>query len=53
MKFNRFEGNGGNGGIGIMIQPTATRTRLVSNYFSGNGLIDQGTQTQSFGTITD
>jgi hypothetical protein len=50
---NRFEGNGGNGGVGIMIQPTATRTRLISNYFSGNTLINQGAQTQSVGTITD
>jgi hypothetical protein len=50
---NRFEQNGGNGGVGVMIQSTASRTRLISNLFSGNSLIDQGTQTQSFGTITD
>ena len=50
---NRFEQNGGNGGVGIMIQSTASRTRLISNLFSGNSLINQGTQTQSFGTIAD
>lgn len=50
---NRFEQNGGNGGVGIMIQATASRTRLISNILSGNSLINQGTQTQSFGTIAD
>jgi hypothetical protein len=50
---NRFEQNGGNGGVGIMIQSSASRTRLISNILSGNSLINQGTQTQSFGTITD
>jgi hypothetical protein len=50
---NRFEQNGGNGGVGIMIQSTASRTRLISNLFSGNSLINQGSQTQSFGAITD
>jgi len=50
---NRFEQNGGNGGVGIMIQSSASRTRLISNYLSGNILINQGSQTQSFGAITD
>jgi len=50
---NRFEQNGGNGGVGVMIQSTASRTRLISNLFSGNSMINQGTQTQSFGTIAD
>jgi len=50
---NRFEQNGGNGGVGIMIQSTASRARLISNLFSGNSLINQGSQTQSFGAITD
>jgi len=48
---NRFEQNGGNGGVGIRILPTATSTRLISNYFSGNTLINQGAQTQSYGNI--
>jgi hypothetical protein len=48
---NRFEQNGGNGGVGIMIQSSASRTRLISNLLSGNSLINQGSQTQSFGAI--
>lgn len=48
---NRFEQNGGVGGIGIRILPTATRTRLISNYFSDNVLLNQGAQTQSYGNI--
>jgi hypothetical protein len=50
---NRFGQNGGNGGVGIMIQSSASRTRLISNLLSGNSLINQGSQTQSFGAITD
>ena len=50
---NRFEQNGGNGVVGIMIQSSASRTRLISNLLSGNSLINQGSQTQSFGAITD
>jgi hypothetical protein len=50
---NRFEQNVGNGGVGIMIQSSASRTRLISNLLSANSLINQGSQTQSFGAITD
>ena len=40
-------------GVGIMIQSSASRTRLISNLLSGNSLINQGSQTKSFGAITD
>jgi hypothetical protein len=37
---NRFEQNGGVGGVGIRILPTATRTVLISNLLSGNSIVD-------------
>jgi hypothetical protein len=40
-------------GAGIMIQSSASGARLISNTLSGNSLIDQGSQMQSFGSITD
>ncbi|HMS85383.1 MAG TPA: NosD domain-containing protein [Nitrospira sp.] len=36
---NRFEQNGGVGGVGISVLPTATRTRLVSNLLASNRLL--------------
>jgi hypothetical protein len=46
---NRFEQNGGVGGVGIRILPTATRTNLISNLLSGNSIMDNSPagQTQS------
>jgi hypothetical protein len=50
---NRFENNGGVGGVGVQIFSTAARTRLVSNYLSGNIIHEEaGAQdTQEWGTI--
>ena len=36
---NRFEQNGGVGGVGIRILPTATRTRLLSNILASNTMV--------------
>jgi hypothetical protein len=46
---NRFEQNGGVGGVGIRILPTATRTKLFSNILSANSIVDSSPagQTQS------
>lgn len=35
---NRFEQNGGNGGVGIRVRASATRTRLLTNLLSGNSI---------------
>jgi Periplasmic copper-binding protein (NosD) len=50
---NRFEQNGGEGGIGILALPTATNTRLVSNYLASNAIVNlaEPDQTQCWGTI--
>lgn len=54
---NRFEKNGGEGGVGIQILPTTlptgvARTRLVSNYFSSNTILDNsGGDTQEWGSM--
>jgi hypothetical protein len=56
---NRFEGNGIDAGSrGILILKTAKRTRLVSNYFSGNTIQDNSISlalgkdiTQEWGSI--
>jgi hypothetical protein len=50
---NRFEQNGGVGGVGIRVLATASHTRLISNYLSANIIsIQPGAQdTQSWGTI--
>lgn len=50
---NRFEQNGGVGGIGIAILATATSTRLISNLFSSNVILDHSNvgETQEWGSI--
>jgi hypothetical protein len=55
---NRFEGNGMDAGNrGILIHKTARRTRLVSNYFSNNTILDSSVggignqRTQEWGSI--
>lgn len=50
---NRFEQNGGVGGVGIRILATASHTRLISNYLSANTIsIQPGAQdTQSWENI--
>ncbi|HZN11166.1 MAG TPA: right-handed parallel beta-helix repeat-containing protein [Blastocatellia bacterium] len=51
---NRFEQNGGVGGTGILILPTAGSTRLMSNMLYSNNLVDDSAaqDTESWGTIT-
>lgn len=50
---NRFEQNGGVNGTGINILPTATKTRLISNIFSSNRIMDTSNpgETQEWGSI--
>ncbi|HEY7544977.1 MAG TPA: hypothetical protein VID27_08850 [Blastocatellia bacterium] len=50
---NRFEQNGGVGGVGIRILATASHTRLISNYLASNTISLQpgATDTQSWGNI--
>jgi hypothetical protein len=50
---NRFEQNGGVGGVGIRILSTASHTRLISNYLSSNTISIQAgaLATQSWGNI--
>lgn len=50
---NRFEQNGGIGGVGIRILSTASHTRLISNYLSSNSISIQpgAIDTQSWGNI--
>jgi hypothetical protein len=50
---NRFEQNGGIGGVGIRILSTASHTRLISNYLSSNTISIQpgALDTQSWGNI--
>ncbi|MCW6050440.1 hypothetical protein QUB60_02755 [Microcoleus sp. A2-C5] len=50
---NRFEQNGGVGGVGVKIQPSATGTRMVSNVISGNQVLDTSkkSETQRWGDI--
>jgi len=38
---NRFEQNGGVGGVGVNILPSATGTRMVSNVISGNQVLNE------------
>jgi len=38
---NRFEQNGGVNGIGVKILPSGTATRMVSNVFSANKVLDE------------
>jgi hypothetical protein len=51
---NRFDGNGmAFGRRGIRILNTATKSRLVSNYFSANTILDNSSpgETQDWGSI--
>src|SRR4028118_465054 len=50
---NRFEQNGGVGGVGVKIQPSATGTRMVSNVISGNQVLDtsENSETQRWGDL--
>jgi hypothetical protein len=50
---NRFEQNGGVGGVGVKILPSATGTRMVSNVISGNKVLDTSkkSETQRWGDI--
>jgi hypothetical protein len=44
---NRFEQNGGVGGVGVKIQPSATGTRMVSNVISGNQVLDTSEKSET------
>lgn len=48
---NRFEQNGGVGGVGIRITSSATGTRLLANYLSANNVQDKAKDTESWGEI--
>lgn len=50
---NRFEQNGGVGGIGVKIQPSAANTRMVSNVISSNKVLNKSKklQTKRWGDI--
>jgi hypothetical protein len=50
---NRFEQNGGVGGVGIRILSTAAHTRLISNYLASNTISIQpgAVDTESWGNI--
>jgi len=50
---NRFEQNGGVGGVGVKILPSATGTRMVSNVISGNKVLNKSKklETKRWGDI--
>ena len=50
---NRFEQNGGPGGVGIRILPTASHTRLMSNLLASNQLVihPAAVDTEAWGNI--
>ena len=44
---NEFEGNGGSANVAIRVRNTAVDTRILSNFYSGDCLIDAGSSTRS------
>ena len=50
---NRFEQNGGVGGIGVRILSSASGTRMMSNIFISNLVIDNGDDTLRWGDLAD